>query len=498
MSSRELKKSKKKKTIPNIKADELLHLAAEKAQESLYSYTKLTYPQYAPNWHHKLIIEFLQKVECGDIDRLMILIPPRYGKSELSSIRFPAWFIGRNPSKKMILASYGDQFSSNFSKHARNLCQSGIHREIFPDCKVMRDSSSASVWETDKGGKMVAVGRGGAVTGHGAHLLILDDLIKNIQEAYSETIRDTIWDWYKTTLYTRLEEDAKIVLVNTRWHSDDLVGRLLEEEGDKWTVLTIPAIADQDYDYDGYIFKEGETLWPDKYPLPIVEETKESLGKFFEPIYQQDPQAETGNILKRDDWQPIYQIPADAKWIIQSWDTGFKTGEENSYSACTTWIETETSYVLIDAWWDKVPFPELKRVAENLYHKHTPNEVLIEDKASGQSLIQELQQGTKIPVKAIKPTGDKIARAHIVSPVFGAKQVYILEGQEWTEDVISHCAKFPGTKNTDIVDSVTQAIEHLRHGHNFKYTPHYANNKFNKKRKSIIDIDKENRRHAGR
>ena len=161
------------------------------AQNNLLTYTDLTYPKYKPNWHHRVIARYLEDAATGKVKRLMILVPPRYGKSELSSIRLPAWYLGKYPDKKVILASYSDWFSLQFGKHARNVCQTEMHRTIFPDSKVRKDSSSGSLWELEAGGRFVAVGRGGAVTGHGAHLLILDDLIKNVQEAYSENVRNT-------------------------------------------------------------------------------------------------------------------------------------------------------------------------------------------------------------------------------------------------------------------------------------------------------------------
>ena len=475
-----------------------------KASEKLLTYTELTNTAYKPNWHHRVIINYLEQVARGEINRLMILMPPRHGKSELSSIRLPAWYLGRNPDKKVIFSSYSDQFAGYFGKHTRNLCQTPVHKLAFPECRIRADSSSAQLWETEAGGKYVAVGRGGAVTGHGAHLLILDDMIKNSQESYSDTIRETVWDYYRTTLLTRLEDNGSILIVNTRWHADDLVGRILEEEGDKWTVIRMPAIAEYDMNFDGYIYKAGEVLWPSKFPLDVINDRKAELGSHFEPIYQQNPQAQEGNIFKHKYWKRAYTVPGKILSVIQSWDTGYKKGDDNSYSACTTWVETENCYWLVHAWWGKVSFPELKRKAVELYQNPTinqtygrPNQVLVEDKASGQSLVDELEEDTTLPVKRIQPEGDKVARAHIVSPAFETGNVGILEGKVWTvddgkevtsKDVIDICAKFPGVKNKDIVDSITQAVQHLRHGNNFKYTYHYASNG---KRKSIFERERE-------
>ena len=182
---------------------------------------------------------------------------------------------------------------------------------------------------------------------------------------------------------------------------------------------------------------------------------------------------------------------------MQSWDTGFKTGQDNSYSACTTWVETDNGFYLIHAWWDKLTFPNLKRACVDLYEKFRPNEVLIEDKASGQSLIQELAQNTKVPVKPIKPTGDKAARAHLVTPLFESGSVYILDGEDWTQDVIEHAAKFPRTKNTDVIDSITQALEYLRNGGHFRYSYHGGSFARGSGKKSIFELERE-KHNAGR
>ncbi len=478
--------------------DSLREYISDSGRGSLLTYTRFTYPVYEPNWHHEVVASHLERVARGEIKRLMVLVPPRYGKSELASIRFPAWYLGREPRKKVILASYNDQFSLYFGKRARNLCQSEVHRCVFPSSWVRKDSSSGSLWELTAGGKFVAVGRGGSVTGHGADLLILDDMIKNIQEAYSENLRETVWDWYKTTLYTRLEKDGAIVVVNTRWHSDDLVGRLLETEPEKWVVLKMPAIAEMDYIYGEHTFLEGETLWPDKYPIENVLETKELLGSHFDSIYQQDPTPDGGNIIKSSMWNYFTVLPEKIERVVQSWDTGFKTGESSSYSACTTWVVSENAYYLVDAWWGKLEFPELKKEALRIYEKHTPHEVLIEDKASGQSLIQELRSTTRMPVRAVTPERDKEARAHAVTPLFEAGKVMIPKSEPWSDEVIRHAAGFPNSKNTDVVDSITQALQYMGYGRNFKYTYHGGVWGRRGSKKSIFDMEREGKKNGDR
>ena len=255
----------------------------------------------------------------------------------------------------------------------------------------------------------------------------------------------------------------------------------------------MPAIADREYHYSGHIYREGETLWPDKFSLGSVMETKKVLGSHFEPIYQQEPGEQTGNIFSRGDWRLVNNVPGNVKRTVQSWDTGFKTGSDNSYSACTTWCETDSGYYLVDAFWGRLTFPELRRAAEGLYDEYRPDEVIIEDKASGQSLIQELRETTSMPVRAIKPVGDKEARAEAVLPLFETGNVYILSNREWTDSVIDSCAKFPRAGIKDIVDSVTQALEYLRRGRGFKYSYHGGAYGRKSGRKTIFDLEKENR-----
>ena len=494
---------------PRFNPEELEALMlAEEASQSLYAYTKLTWPpDYFFNWHHMLVIDYLERVERGEIDRLMILMPPRYSKSELASIHFPCWYLGRNPNKKVILASNSDSLAEDFGRATRNLIEHPIHELAFPNCVLSQDSRSAQRWQLEAGGRFVAAGVGSSkFMGRGAHLLILDDLIGTWEKAQSETERKKVIDWYKGTLFHRRQKDAAIVIVNTRWNSDDLPGNLLEADlEERWTVVRIPAIAEVDTLYRSrffgeHIYKRGETLWPQMYDLNFIEETKREMGSIqFEPLYQQNPQAEDGNILKRTYWKTAFDVPGKIVSIVQSWDTGYKKGEDNSYSACTTWVETENCYWLVEAWWGKVSFPELKKKAVDFYKEcryGKPDYVLVEDKASGQSLVDELEENTVLPVKRIQPEGDKIARAHIVSPAFETGNVGILANREWTvddgkkvtsKDVIDICAKFPGVHNKDIVDSITQAVQFLRHGSNFKYSYHYANKA---KRKSVFDLER--------
>jgi len=240
------------------------------ATETLAAFTEYTFPQYRTAEHHRLICEKLEAVERGEIDRLMIFMPPRHGKSELASKRFPAWYLGRNPDKQVITASYNSDLAGDFGRQVRNIVREQRFRNVFPSVTLAEDSQAANRWNTSAGGSYVAAGVGTAVTGRGAHLLLIDDPVKDREEAESETRRETVYNWYSSTAYTRLMPGGAVILIQTRWHEDDLAGRLLEAEakgGDKWDKLILPAI-----------LSNGQALWPEWYPIDALNRTKAAIG----------------------------------------------------------------------------------------------------------------------------------------------------------------------------------------------------------------------------
>ncbi len=245
---------------PQTAARELL--SRREARKALLRFTEYTLPNYIAANHHTLIADKLEALERGDIDRLMINMPPRHGKSELASRRFPAWFLGRNPDKSVIAASYNSDLATDFGRQVRNIVACTGYSKLF-ETRLAEDSRAANRWNTDDGGTYVAAGVGTAITGRGADILLIDDPLKDREEADSELQRQKIWDWYTSTAYTRLAPNGRIVVIQTRWHEDDLSGRLLEESkkgGDAWDVLELPAIND-----------DGEALWPEFYPLKVLE-----------------------------------------------------------------------------------------------------------------------------------------------------------------------------------------------------------------------------------
>ncbi len=396
------------------------------AREDLACYAMALSPKFELAAHHRLIVDKLEAVERGEIRRLMIFMPPRHGKSLLGTQIFPAWFLGRHPDRAIITASYGQELADDFGRQVRNMVSDCFHRAIFPEFRLADDSTSMRRFNTTAGGSYYAVGRGGALTGRGADLLILDDLLKNMEEAHSEPIRRGLYEWYASVARTRLQPGGAIVLISTRWHEDDLAGRLLGQQGgEDWQVSSLPAIAEVDESFR----RAGEALWPTKYPLEALEETRGEVGSAtFVSLYQQRPAAAEGAIFKREWWR-YYREPPTFKRIVQSWDTAFKSGAENDFSVCTTWGVTATGFYLLWFWRDKIEFPELKRRMKWLASEYKPNQILVEDRASGQSAIQELKYETALPIIAVKVDRDKLSRARAVTPLIEAGKVFLVRPQ---------------------------------------------------------------------
>ena len=430
------------------------------ARVDLACYAVAMSPKFELAPHHRQIVELLEAVEPGDLDRVMICAPPRHGKSLLTSKIFPAFYLGRHPNRSIINATYGQELADDFGRCVRNMVSDPLHRAIFPEFRLADGSSSMRHFVTTAGGSYYAVGRGGALTGRGADLLILDDLIKNMEEARSELIRRATHEWYTSTARTRLQPAGAIVLISTRWHEDDLAGRLLRQQGgENWHVLSLPAIAEVDESFR----RAGEPLWPQTYSLEALEQTRREIGTAdFASLYQQRPAAAEGSVFKREWWRYYRETPP-LKRIVQSWDTAFKTGAENDFSACTTWGVADSGYYLLWFWRGKVEFPELKRRMKWLADEYKPNQILVEDRASGQSLIQELKYASALPIIPVKVGSDKRSRADPITGVIEAGKVFLPESAPWLNDFVDELAAFPNGVHDDAVDSTSQAINYLRH-----------------------------------
>lgn len=424
---------------------------------------------YRPAAHHRMIADHLERVVSGEIKRLMIFMPPRHGKSMLASEYFPSYYLGAHPDHQVIAATYAQQLADDFGRKVRNQMQSDVYK-VFFETELSQDSQSASRFHTVNGGAYFALGVGGPATGRGAHLLLIDDPIKGREDAESEVMRQHLKDWYTSVARTRLMPGGAIVVIQTRWHEDDLAGWLLKEHSHEgWTVLSLPAFAEQG---DVLGRAEGDALWPECYPVEELQVIKKSVGaRDFTALYQQRPSAMEGAIFKRSDWQ--YYKPLDlgpkamaeafgCNRIIQAWDTAFKAKEQSDYSVCVTVGVAGNRYYVLDVWRDRVEFPDLKRMLVAMADKWGSTSICVEDAASGQSLIQEMRRNTRLPINAIKVDRDKVTRAHAVTPTHEAQLIYIPSGGDWVADFVDECAAFPNSAHDDQVDAfchaMTQAI----------------------------------------
>lgn len=320
-------------------------LTKRRAKGGLVPFTEYTLARYEAAAHHHMIASKLEAVERGEIDRLMIFMPPRHGKSELVSVRFPAWFLGRNPEKQVIAASYAHKLASKFGRQVRNIIASQEFQDLFPGVALSPDSEAKDLFNTSHEGAYLATGVDGSVTGSGAHIALIDDPVKGRKEAESETVRDNTFDWYQGDLYTRLMPGAAIVICQTRWHEDDLSGRILEREGRKedggeWDVLELPALD-----------AEGRALWPEWYDEQALERIRKSVGpRDFAALYQQSPQPDEGSFFKRE-WFELYkERPKNMHYYITS-DHAPGDDDNNDRSIVRVWGVDEHQRVwLVDGY----------------------------------------------------------------------------------------------------------------------------------------------------
>jgi len=434
----------------------------------------------------------LLKVVNGEILRLIIEMPPRHGKSEFTSKYFPAWFVGNFPDKRVILASYEADFAASWGRKARDLLVE--HGEAVFDVKINDKVSSARHWEImGYQGGMSTAGAGGAITGKGADLFIIDDPIKNAEEAMSDTVKSKIMEWFKSTVYTRLEPGAALVIIMTRWVDDDLVGNLLGG-GDSelasmidpksWTRVTFPAIARKNDDALGR--KKGDALWPARYDLKSLEDIKNTLGPtWFEALYQQDPVTEENAIIKDGwwgwyDWVDYEKGNLNIVYKIQSWDTSETEDNNNDESVRTDWaiadIKGEMRMIFLGGFGDRMEFPQLKLATQRAYWEGKPHMVLIEGKSSGKQLIQTLKNETSIPIKEIDPGNvSKEFRLKLASIPVETGRVMLPrnappEVKKAYEQMIGQIKRVPKGRFDDWADSFSQAIIYLNN-HSFCALP---------------------------
>jgi predicted phage terminase large subunit-like protein len=425
---------------------------------------------YLPNWHIDLMAAKLEAVMRGDCRRLIITLPPRHLKSHAVSIAFIAWYLGHHPSRHVISVCYGQDLASRFARECRTLMESEFYKAVFrtrlAGRKVVDDFTTTEL------GTRMATSVGGVLTGRGGDILVIDDALKP-DEALSETRRNAVNEWYDNTLLSRLNDKANgaIVIIMQRLHQDDLIGHVLEQED--WDILSFPAIAEEDErHFIRNVFGErivrrqaGEALHPARESLETLSKMRQVMGEYtFVSQYQQNPMPKDGFLVKRA-WFKTY-VPGEqprSSWVVQSWDTASKTGELNDYSVCTTWLVHNRNFYLLDVFRKRLNYPDLKRAIMQLAEQFKARAVVIEDKASGTAVIQDLQEAGLFSVKAYEPpTGtDKVMRLHLQTPVIENGRVYLPTSAPWLADFLTEVTGFPGSKYDDQVDSMTQALAHL-------------------------------------
>jgi len=424
------------------------------------------------NWHLDAIAYRLERIELGEIRRSLINLPPRNGKSKTVSVLWVAWMLGRDPTLNFVCVSYSNELSGKMARDCRAVMEAPWYSDIFPGTVISRTRSAAWDFETTRGGGRLATSVTGTLTGRGGDIIILDDVIKP-EEANSQTTREAVNDWFRSTLASRLNDKmtGAILCVMQRLHEHDLSGMLLEQGG--WDHLAIPAIATEDRSImlaagGVHRLREGDVLHPAREPREVLDELKVAMGSYaFEAQYQQQPLPAEGNLYRRE-WlltSPPEIADEQHGEIIQSWDTAIKTGSSNDYSVCVTARVVRRQIHIIDVWRGRVEFPELQHRAVELAQKwHNPT-VLIEDRASGQQLIQALRagdwHGVPNPIGR-NPELDKYSRAAGVSSIAEAGQLFLPAAAPWLEEFTRELLAFPSTRHDDQVDALSQLLAWAR------------------------------------
>ena len=457
------------------------------ARRGLLDFTSFTYDKYRINWHHRVVADRLDDVLAGRCKRLMIFQPPRTGKSELVSRRFPAYALGQRPDLKFIIAAYGSDLANSMNRDVQRIMETDDYKALFPKNIIpgdVRDQSGGNYKRTSNFfelageglGSVKSTGVGGSLTGFGFDIGIIDDPVKERKDAESKVIRDAVWDWYTSTFYTRREDgDAAIILTVTRWHEDDLAGRLLRKaqedpNADQWTVVKLPAICTEDSgDYDPR--EMGDSLWPAKYSIGDYETIRVNSGaRDWNSLYQQSPVSEGGNIVHRD-WFRYYSRADLAKirnWdqIIQSWDFTFKDTANADFVVGGVWGRKGPNKYLLDIVRARMGFVESLSAIGTLSQKWPDAYTkVIEDKANGSAIIDTIKRKVS-GVIAFDPGkyGSKEARAHAISGQIEAGNVFLPDWEPWVHDYIEEWVAFPNGKNDDQVDMTTQALLKLNVG----------------------------------
>jgi predicted phage terminase large subunit-like protein len=442
------------------------------AQSDPISFAKQVYPGFKVGPQHRKLAKIFQDVVDGKKKRVIINIAPRMGKSEFSSYLFPAYFLGKYPDKKIIMATHTAGLSEDFGRRVRNLIESDEYKEVFPNTVVADDQKAAGKWSTGAGGQYYAVGVGGALAGRGADLFVIDDPHSEQDiKVNSRAAFDNAWSWFQTGPLQRLMPGGAIIVIMTRWSLIDLTGRLIDyniknPDSVPWELVELPAILDAGTDHE-------KSLWPAQWPLELLQATRQQLDpRYWNAQYMQNPTSDMAALISRKDWK-IWdkEDPPKCEYVIQSWDTAHETKTTSDYSACTTWgvwynneDKNNPNLILLDAFKDRLTFPELKIAALKHYKEWKPDAFIVEKKAAGAPLIQELRM-IGIPVQEFTPSrgNDKMVRLNAVADLFTSGKVWAPDTR-WAKEVIEEIASFPVGEHDDFVDTCTQALLRYRQG----------------------------------
>jgi predicted phage terminase large subunit-like protein len=441
----------------------------ELSQTRFIKFVEAVWPSFISGRHHQRMADAFERVANGTCKRLIINMPPRHTKSEFASYLLPAWFLGKFPDKKVIQCSNTGELAVGFGRKVRNLVDSDVYHDIFPELTLQADSKAAGRWNTSKGGDYFAIGVGGTVTGKGADVLIIDDPHSEQeakQAASTPEIFDSVYEWYTSGPRQRLQPGGAIVIVMTRWALRDLTGQVIrsaaQRAGEDWEVIEFPAI-----------MPSGNPLWPEFWSLQELEALREELpNSKWQAQYQQNPVGNESAIIKRDWWKWWEKDnPPNCDYILQTWDTAFEKTQRADYSAGTTWgvwtndeDNSTPNIILLGTYKKRAEYPELKKDVLREYNEYEPDGVLIEKKASGAPLIYELR-AMGIPVQEFTPGKgqDKIARLNAVSDIIASGKVWVPRTR-WAEELVDEVAAFPSGEHDDLVDATTLALMRFRQG----------------------------------
>jgi predicted phage terminase large subunit-like protein len=453
--------------LPRSKKEQIAQIFAEQARRHLLPFCRFQFSDYQTPDHIRLIAEHLEAVERGEIKKLMIFVPPRCGKSELASTRFPAWYLGRNPGKRIIHSSYSSTLSCSFSRKSRNLIEDPRYQFIFPDVKLSADSHAVDNWEIDgTGGGFIASGVGGSITGFGADVFIIDDPVKNLEEAESEVFREKTWEWYQSVARTRMEPGAAQILIMTRWHRQDLAGKILDTQKD-WTIINLPALSEHGDvipGTDGTVVdplgrEKDKALWPERYNEEALTLIKNDVGsRVWFALYQGRPQDPAGQKFKREWFQFYDTLPSEVQYgggIDTA--TSSKSSADNMAMVTVCKDKAKTLYVE-DILCDKMSVAAFAKHVCNLQAVHAYLSINLDSNAAGEAIKQRIGEearecGSCPPVHAKATSTDKMVRAMEFQHLIENGTIKFKRGNPKVAALIEHLINFDG-KGSDIDDDV--------------------------------------------